>query len=104
MALTVQDAKIVVGMNERGDENHDIAAWFGESQAKIVDVIDGVSHGQLAAANDDELHPVGAPGPKALRLRSDVIRALDALDGDDFAKAKAVLREGLTKFNAHDAK
>ena len=69
MALTNRDAAIVLGMVARGDKRHDIAAWFGENQARIAEIEQG-SHGSIAAAPAAELPPKGAPGPKGRRLRA----------------------------------
>ena len=49
MSLTNREAQIVLGMIARGDKQHDIAAWFGENQARNNEVEKG-SHGSLAAA------------------------------------------------------
>ena len=59
MALTNRDAAIVLGMVARGDKRHDIAAWFGENQARIAEIEQG-SHGSIAAAPATDLPPKGA--------------------------------------------
>jgi len=38
MAMTIHDAKIAIGLLARGDNQHDVAAWFGENQARILRV------------------------------------------------------------------
>lgn len=68
MALTYKEAAIVLGMAARGDKKHDIAAWFGENQARVAEVEAG-EFGTLALAPAAELPPKGAPGPKGRRLR-----------------------------------
>lgn len=69
MTLTNRDASLVLGMSARGDKKHDIAAWFGENQARIAEVEQG-QHGGVTAAPAIELPPKGAPGPKGRRLRA----------------------------------
>ena len=106
MALSRSDAAIVMGMLNRGDKNQDIAAWFGENPARIVEVQDGSAFGVVAAAPADALPPKGAVGPKARRLRAYAIDALKALrekgpDGVD--EAITELEGGLKKFDQHEA-
>jgi hypothetical protein len=36
--ISVKDAEIVLGMLQRGDKQHDIAAYFGENPGRIIDV------------------------------------------------------------------
>ena len=78
VSLTNNVARVVLGMILRGDKQHDIAAWFGENQARIVEV-EKRSHGSLAAAPAGQLLPRGAPGLKGRRLRSYVRKAMDLL-------------------------
>jgi hypothetical protein len=33
--LRVNDARITLGMVDRGNKRHDIVAWFGENQGRI---------------------------------------------------------------------
>lgn len=49
MTLMNKDASIILGMVARGDKRHDIAAWFGENQARIAEVEQG-QYGNLTAA------------------------------------------------------
>lgn len=102
MALTNRDAQIVIGMISRGDKQHDIAAWFGENQARIVEVTEG-SHGTVSAAPEADLFPKGSPGPKGRRLRGAVKNAIKALEEGDSAKALDSLVAGLEKFNSSEA-
>jgi len=102
MALTNRDAAIVLGMVARGDKRHDIAAWFGENQARIAEIEQG-SHGSIAAAPATDLPPKGAPGPKGRRLRAFVRKALEALEANDVAAAKKALREGSAIYDRHEA-
>lgn len=106
MALTKHDGHIVMGMLARGDKNHDIAAWFGENPARVVEVNDGSMFGVLAAAPASDLPPKGAVGPKARRMRAYVVDALKALKergADGVAKAIAELEGGLAQFEKHES-
>ncbi len=103
MALSRKDGMIVMGMLARGDLNQDIAAWFGENPARVVEVENGTMFGQLPAAPAHELPPIGAIGPKAKRLRAYVNSALAVLvaKGDSGAEeAIKELKEGLKQFDA----
>lgn len=102
MALTNRDAAIVLGMVARGDKRHDIAAWFGENQARIAEIEQG-SHGSIAAAPATDLPPKGAPGPKGRQLRAFVKKALEALEANDVAAAKKALQEGSAIYDRHEA-
>lgn len=102
MALTNEQASIILGMVARGDKRHDIAAWYGENQARVAEVEDG-KYGQLQAASAEKLPPKGAPGPKGRRLRSAVLKALEALETNDPAKAKVLLSDAVTNFNKNEA-
>lgn len=106
MALTRKDASIVMGMLARGDKNQDIAAWFGENPARIVEVQNGQAFGPVAAADTAMLPPKGAIGPKARRLRASAINALRSLEekgAEGVADAISGLRKGLERFDANEA-
>ncbi|WP_170063425.1 hypothetical protein [Albidovulum inexpectatum] len=102
MALTNNDARIVMGMILRGDKQHDIAAWFGENQARIVEVEKG-AFGNVTPAPEHELPPRGAPGPKGRRLRGYVRKAIQALDANDPAAARQALVDGLAAYDRNEA-
>lgn len=51
--ITREQASIVLGMLNRGDKQHDIAAYFGENAGRIIDV----KHGRLARYRDIEPAP-----------------------------------------------
>lgn len=101
MALSNRDASIILGMVARGDKRHDIAAWFGENQARIAEVEQG-AFGNLQAAPANDLPPRGAPGPKGRRLRSKVARAIEAFDGGNAAEARRLMQEGIDDFNRNE--
>lgn len=76
--LENDDIPIVLGMQERGDRDHDIAAWFGVNQGRIAEAKDGrYAHVQPAANNT--LPPKGPPGLKGRDLRDAVERATSQL-------------------------
>ena len=102
MSITNNDARIVLGMILRGDKQHDIAAWFGENQARIVEIEKG-SHGALSAAPSNELPPKGAPGPKGRRLRGWVRKALESLESGNVEQAKAQLKSGTSDYDKHES-
>lgn len=102
MALTNRDAAIVLGMVARGDKRHDIAAWFGENQARIAEIEQG-SHGSISAAPAADLPPKGAPGPKGRRIRAFAKKALDALNANDVETAKKALQDGIAAYDRHEA-
>jgi hypothetical protein len=101
LALSNKEASIILGMVARGDKRHDIAAWYGENQARIAEVEQG-QYGNLTAAPANELPPRGAPGPKGRRLRSKVIKAVESLEKKDPAAALAILTGALTDFGKNE--
>lgn len=72
--LSREDAHIVLGMIERGDRHHDIAAWFGVNQGRIAEIKAGELHPGISAAAQDQLPPPG-PYPSG-RAAAEAIRAL----------------------------
>jgi len=57
--LNASDAAIVKGMLNRGDRQHDIAAWFGVNPGRIAEVKFGDLYHLVPAASGNELPPVG---------------------------------------------
>ena len=102
MSFTNREAAIVLGMVNRGDKRHDIAAWFGENQARIAEIEQG-SHGSIAAAPASDLPPKGAAGLKGRRLRAFVKKAIEALDANDTAGARKALQDGATQYDRNEA-
>lgn len=101
MTLSSHDAKIIIGMVARGDDQHNIAAWFGENQGRVADALAG-KYGTLEAAPKEELPPSGAPGMKGRRLRFKVNKAIDALEAGDAKTALILLKEGIENFNKNE--
>jgi hypothetical protein len=85
-------------MLARGDNQHDVAAWFGENQARIVEASQG-KFGTTEAAAASELPPKGPPGIKGRKLHAFVEKAIKALEGGDAASALASLRSGIERYN-----
>jgi len=101
MALTTHDAKIIIGMVNRGDDQHDVAAWFGVNQGRIADALAG-KYDTHEAAPAADLPPKGPPGMKGRRLRGKTIKAIAALESGDSVAALALLKEGLADFNKNE--
>ncbi len=58
ISLTDADAAIVKGMLERGDRQHDIAAWFGVNGGRIAEISSGDKFTHVHTQRDD-LPPSG---------------------------------------------
>jgi len=100
-SLTKDDVKMVLGMDARGDRNHDIAAWFGVNQGRIAEAKSG-EYGTLEAADPSQLPPAGAPGVKGRRLHETVLKMIGHLVDGDHDKALNLLNNAITKFNSHE--
>lgn len=101
MVLSVKNAEIVIGMVARGDDQHHVAAWFGENQGRVADALAG-KYGTTKAAPPEELPPSGPPGLKGRRLRYKVGKAIEALEAGKNAEALALLKEGIANFNKNE--
>lgn len=101
MALTMNDAKLIIGMAARGDKHHDIAAYFGENQARIAEALSG-EYGTLEAAPAAQLPPKGAAGVKGRRLRAFVEKAVAALEANDNALALKELKAGVDRYDRNE--
>lgn len=101
MAMTINDARIAIGMLARGDNQHDVAAWFGENQARIVEASQG-KFGTTEAAPAAELPPRGAPGIKGRFLHAYVHKAIAALEAGNSDEAMKHLRDGIARYDRHE--
>lgn len=101
MSLTTHEASIAIGMVARGDDQHDVAAWFGINQGRIADALKGL-YGTTEAAPKDELPPKGAPGVKGRRLKAFAENAVAALEAGDEKRALEQLKAGLKRYNLHE--
>jgi hypothetical protein len=100
--LTTNDARTVLGMQARGDRDHDIAAWWGVNQGRIADV-DAGQFGTLEAASADKLPPKGPPGVKGKRLRASINEVLASLEKGDTQAAVAILQKAKERYDANEA-
>lgn len=98
--ITVQksDVPLILGMIERGDRKHDIAAWFGLNQGRIKEVEDG-DHGTPPLTLTG-LPPSGSPGPRAWDLRRALDKVTNLLKMKDYSEAEKHLAEAIMQFDA----
>lgn len=87
-------------MLARGDNQHDVAAWFGENQARIVEASKG-DYGTLEAAPASELPPKGPPGLKGRLARYNLGEIEKALVAGDLQKALAITQKAIARFDAN---
>ena len=99
--LKASDAPIIIGMQARGDRDHDIAAWFGVNQGRVAEVKDG-KFGDVAAAPSHQLPPKGPPGVKGKRLRAAVEKALTHLERADTKQAITALADAKKRYDANE--
>lgn len=85
--LSVSDACQVLGMLERGDRQHDIAAWFGVNPGRIAEVKARELFPDARPASLEELPP---PGPyHSGRAAAAAVQALEeAKNALDLARAR----------------
>ncbi|WP_082516203.1 hypothetical protein [Sphingomonas sp. Leaf412] len=99
--LTKKQVRIVLGMDARGDRNHDIAAWFGVNQGRVAEAKKG-KFGTFAPAPAAVLPPSGPPGVKGRRLRAAVRDALALLKSGDDKSAATTLTDAAAEYDAHE--
>ena len=73
--LTEADAVLVKGMLDRGDRQHDIAAYFGVNGGRIGDIASGTTFVEVSPAAPADLPP---PGPYL--TMKEIVEAKKALD------------------------
>lgn len=84
ISLSQSDAAIVKGMLNRGDRQHDIAAWFGVNGGRVAEIATGYRFARVISATRDQLPP---PGPyPAGRV---AVAAISALSTAKIALANA---------------
>ena len=59
ISLSAADAALIKGMLNRGDRQHDIAAWFGVNGGRIAEVANGSCFRSVTPAVSAELPPQG---------------------------------------------
>lgn len=101
MTLTNRDASVILAMIARGDKHHDVAAWFGENQARVDDVKKGLYTTTVIPAED--LPPKGPPGLKGRRLRAQVSKAIEMLHSGHADEAMAALQDALDGYSKNEA-
>jgi hypothetical protein len=82
VTLGDDDAALVKGMLERGDRQHDIAAWFGVNGGRIGEIAAGRRFRAVAPAARSELPPPGPypSGRQAAAFIQALTLAREALD------------------------
>ncbi|MCA0206775.1 hypothetical protein [Pararhodobacter sp.] len=96
MSLTYRETQIVKGMLERGDKQHDIAAYFGVNGGRIAEVATGkCDYPGAPPASAENLPPpgpyVGAKSVQEIReILSDASELIAAV-GDSSEEAKVAL-------------
>lgn len=100
--LTKADVPVVLGMQARGDRDHDIAAWFGVNQGRVAEVKDG-RYSHVTPAPSTGLPPKGPPGLKGRTLRESVQEAISHLNktGAD-PKLKGILDKAAREYDRHE--
>ena len=85
--LTLSDACQVLGMLDRGDRQHDIAAWVGVNPGRVAEVKAHELFPEARSASPEELPP---PGPyHSGRAAAAAVQALDeAKNALDLARAR----------------
>jgi hypothetical protein len=101
MTFYAKQVSIIRGMLKRGDKQHDVAAWFSENQARIVEAEQG-KFGVHEAAPVDELPPRGAPGPKGQKIKAFAEKALSALEAGNVEEARKHLVDGIARYNKNE--
>lgn len=91
--LTSADVAIAKGMLDRGDRQHDIAAWFGVNGGRIGEIATGYRFHWVEAAPAEDLPPPGPYpcGREAFETANALAAARHAL-----VKAERVLRASLS--------
>jgi hypothetical protein len=91
--LSVQDAALIKGMLDRGDRQHDIAAWFGINGGRIAEVARGSRFPDVTAAAIHDLPPCG-PYPRAAQ-------AVEAIAALKRARAALIVAESTIRQSSH---
>jgi len=87
--LSREDAAIAKAMLQRGDRQHDVAAWFGVNGGRIADISTGVRFGDVKPARGS------LPPPGPYLAGRDAHAAMFALEeaGRTINTALALIRE-----------
>jgi len=93
ISLNEEDAAIVKGMLNRGDRQHDIAAWFGVNGGRIAEILNGTKFSEVDSVPTQLLPPPGPypSGREAAVLIQAIAKARQALDrAEDFIRAGGI--------------
>ena len=102
LKVTAKELPTIIGMINRGDRHHDIAAWFGLNQGRIKDAQDG-KYGAPQATAGAPLPPKGPPGLKGRRLREAVTAALALLATGNTSGGIDGLKKATGNYDANEA-
>jgi hypothetical protein len=82
LRLTARDAAIVKAMLNRGDRQHDIAAWFGVNGGRIGEIAAGKTFSHVQPALSANMPPPGPypSGKDTMVAIQALIAAKDAID------------------------
>lgn len=92
ISLSEADAAIVKGMLERGDRQHDIAAWFGVNSGRVAEIATGVRFPWVQAASAEQLPP---PGPYPCGREAHAVAVALAQAQQALVEAERMLQERL---------
>jgi hypothetical protein len=89
VTLSEHDAALVKGMLQRGDRQHDIAAWFGVNGGRVGEIAAGVRFAHVEPMARADLPPSGPypSGREATVAIQALAQAREALD-----RAEALIR------------
>ena len=86
--LSHRDTCLVKGMLERGDRQHDIAAYFGVNGGRIAEVVTGDNQFPNATpASEEQLPPTG-PYITRVALKGTIESIHEAIEAIDLAEAE----------------
>lgn len=74
ISLTNDDAAVVKGMLNRGDRQHDVAAWFGVNSGRIAEIATGQKFWWVQPEE-----PIALPPPGPYPCGREATSAIDAL-------------------------
>lgn len=82
ISLTARDVALVKAMLQRGDRQHDIAAWFGVNGGRIAEIATGQSFSHVQSAPLANLPPCGPypSGRDTMVAIQALIAAKEAID------------------------
>lgn len=109
-----EELRVVLAMLDRGDHQHDIAAWFGKNGGRVAEV-ENARRGRVTPVDKDgnyyefpdpapvdDLPPQGSPGKRALKLREAAKEASRLISENKPDQARHVLDEATTEYYNED--